>query len=550
MSNDRDQIQASFELVREMLPSFVNASEKSTADLESIVRLLLRRDPNLASTASVEDRSLPLHFAASIGDIGVARALIAMYPQAASAANKKGKIPLHYAAREGRTEMVQFLLQVDPLTARIPTKKKKLALHFAAGEGHTNVVRALLRVNPEGAVIPSLKGKLPLHFAARWGHMLVAQDLVYYHPTGVAAFDWEGSLPLHDSAREGQIDMTQFLMKLYPLGLSTANMRGEIPLFPAVRSGNVALVICLLQAWPKGGKHILQHVTADDNVNEWDNNILELCLRGGVENFNNCTLLARTDKVIVNMDGDALQCPTLCNERNDFRPTLGQPVRPGLAILSKTIQDSEVDDTRQAYDSSVRPKSPVIEERVSKKRSPIPVGLTKKRTRSDSLSETSNCPCCPYKSRNCKFYHLHAALSCGSSASVLKVVLERFGDNEIRQINCQGQLPLHVAMSNTTTDEAIDVVLKDILGSYPEAATVRDNKGRLPLHVALESQANFRLTHALLEVYPISKVEPCQTRDARYVDKAPLWMATTFDCDLSTTYFLLRNDPSLLFDLQ
>jgi Ankyrin repeats (3 copies) len=442
--------------------------------------------------------------------------------------------------------MVQFLLQVNPYTASIPSKKQKLALHFAAGDGHIQVVRALLRVNPEGASAPSKKGKIPLHFAARWGHMKVAQDLLYVYPAGVSCLDWEGSLPLHDAARDGQTIMAQFLLERHPQGLSTANLRGEIPLFPAVRSGNVALVICLLKAWPMGGKHILQHVNADDNIREWDESIVELCLRGAVGNFNNCTILDGPLKPLVG----SLSLNAYKSSPN-HKPHLKCPSRSEYILLCSPLQDSMADNSTSPIQDN-RPKSPLVEERESKKRSQSQIRSTTKRSKPDSVSETPDFPCCygTHRLCGCEFYHLHAALSSGASASVLQVVMERFGEQQLRLSDCQGQLPIHIAMANTKTDDAINVVLDQVLRPFPEAATIRDMKARLPLHVGLHAKADFRLVNALLELHPLSKVEICDTRDARYANKAPLWMATGCDCDLSTVYSLLLGDPTVLNDLR
>ena len=447
--------------------------------------------------------------------------------------------------------MVQFLLQVDPATARIISKKQKLALHFAAGEGHRNVVQALLRVHPEGAYTTSSKGKLPIHLAARWGHMHVAQELLCFHPNAAASADWEGSLPLHDAAREGQTSMSQFLMARYPRGLSTANLRGEIPLFPAVRSGNVTLVIAFLQAWPKGGRHILQHVTVDDNINEWDERIVELCLRGAVENFNQCTIFHQQDRALYytdDDDDDAMEMLTPLTNRDPVHKTTLRPIFEHVPPL----QDDCPNAIRlgSVSEGGSRPKSPIIEERESKKRSTFQNDSSAKRRKSDLISGHCQCSCGNGGTLQCEFYHLHSALSSGASAPVIQIVLDRFGDQELQEIDCQGRLPLHIAMTNTTTEDAISIVLQDVLRSYPDAATVRDNKGRLPLHVGLESNANFRLIQAILEVHPVSKVQCCQTRDSRFVDQAPLWMATAFDCDLSTIYHLLREDPSILNDIQ
>lgn len=205
------------------------------------------------------------------------------YPPAASTPNTKGKIPLHYAAREGRLAMVDFFLTAAPETAEIASDKHKLALHFAAGDGHLSVVERLLQASPSSAARVSAKGKLALHFCARWGHRAIAERLLAYYPPAVSTVDWEGSLPLHDAAREGQVEMARLLMERYPEGLQVQNLRSEVPLFPAVRSGSKALVELLLDAWPHGGRSVLRHVSEDDRVAAWPDDMLDLLLKGAVD---------------------------------------------------------------------------------------------------------------------------------------------------------------------------------------------------------------------------------------------------------------------------
>ena len=260
---------------------------RSASVLEDIVGRLLGIQPQLARIPSENDGSLPLHFAASIGNIRVTALLLHHYRDAALMHNTKGKIPLHYAAREGRTDMVRFLLRLVPSCASVYTKKNKLALHFAAGEGHTDVVRDLLRVYPESAKIPSKKGKVGLHFAARWGHIDIARDLYQIYPDCIHTLDYDGSNPLHDATREGQLEMSKFLVERYPPVLCKSNIRGEIPLFAAIRSGNVPLCAFLIRSWPASGKQVLQENVSDstDDVSSWVPDILNLCLRGAVGNF-------------------------------------------------------------------------------------------------------------------------------------------------------------------------------------------------------------------------------------------------------------------------
>ena len=75
---------------------------RSALVLEEMVERLLSTQPHLARIASENDGSLPLHFAASIGNIRVATLLLHHHRDAALTHNAKGKIPLHYCAREGR----------------------------------------------------------------------------------------------------------------------------------------------------------------------------------------------------------------------------------------------------------------------------------------------------------------------------------------------------------------------------------------------------------------------------------------------------------------
>lgn len=404
--------------------------------------------------------------------------------------NDKGKIPLHYAAREGRTEMVQCLLRADPKTASIRSKKDKLALHFACGEGHLDVVRALLSVNPDGASVPSAKGKLPLHFAARWGHVPVAQHLIYLFPEGVRVPDWDGSLPLHDAAREGQTVMSQFLIDKWPGALQMTSLRGEIPLFSAVRSGNLSLVVCLIKAWHKGGKYILQNLTDTDSVQDWDWTIVELCLRGAESNFIGCTMLN-------------IKCLCECDHSCD-------------QLSTKAFTTCCV-----------------------KKRSLVSMSLSKKRLRAKE-EVTSEC--------TCPFFPVHAALRADTNVRVLRVVLEKSGQ-DLMHSNCVGALPIHVAVSNVTNKESVEFCLDEILKPHPEAAKVRDHSNRLPLHRALESKADFSFIKALVDIYPQSIVEPYQPNTPNATKTSPIALALERDCDLSTIYFLLQSDPSFVNQL-
>jgi ankyrin repeat protein len=413
---------------------------------------------------------------------------------------------------------VRFLLFFNPVTATIPSKKNKLALHFAAGEGHLAIVRQLLQLYPEGALTKSSKGKLPLHFAARWGHLDVAQDLLRVFPDGIRALDSEGSLPLHDACREGQVRMAEFLFRQYPRGLMTANIRHEIPLFPAVRTGNLELVVPLIQAWPAGGSFVIRHAGQDDNVEFWSRDVLELVLRGAVGNFTNCTLL------------DGREAPPLCN-RDSVLYSGGDETDSECSTVSLTSEEELVEKQHNnAKVASCRCRN-------DKKKS------SKKRRCKDNVSDR---PKKRVRSRRttgsgCEFLPLHSALAGGANAHVLRHVLNVFSDQLTKQ-DCRGRLPLHVAMEYCRGADTATLVLDKILKPYPEAAAVKENDGRLALHVGLAKRADFCLIQGLLEANPASGF-------TSFSEKLPIHIAMENNCDLSTLYVLLRGDPCVVSDL-
>ena len=526
---------------------------RSASRLEAVVERLLIVKPDLARVASESDGSLPLHFAASIGNIRVASVLLNHHRDAALMHNTKGKIPLHYAAREGRTEMVKFLLRLVPLCAAISTKKGKLALHFASGEGHIEVVRDLLRVHPSGATIPSKKGKVPLHFAARWGHINIARDLCQLVPGCINTLDYDGSNSLHDATREGQFEMAKFLVERYPPAMYESNIRGEIPLFAAIRSGNISLCAFLIRSWPASGKQVLQAISDPDNVASWEPTILNLCLRGAVGNFTDLSPEERQytddhgksiiDKVMKNTGGAYLthkQYQLLSDRDNKESIELGNNL-PNSTAPEQLPPGTDV--------VSPRCKSPIlVSDDCEKKRSSSSANSSNKRQNCGStVSEEKTRANFFYQNtlQKSSFYQLHAALECSATINVLKCVLERYPEQRT-VVDDYGRLPLHIAMSHYRSNGHVDFILEQIWKPNQNASFSRDYFGRLPLHLALMTRADSRLIKVLLDKYPSSGTEECQIVDDKFFHMLPIQMAKLHGCDLSTLFLLVRQDPSIV----
>ena len=73
LCQDREQLETAMNQVRKLLCSEV----PPLASLSDVVGILIKTRPDLACVASEHDNSLPLHFAASIGDVSVADILLA-----------------------------------------------------------------------------------------------------------------------------------------------------------------------------------------------------------------------------------------------------------------------------------------------------------------------------------------------------------------------------------------------------------------------------------------------------------------------------------------
>jgi ankyrin repeat protein len=521
LSQDADRTATAMKQIQDLvnIGPLQESPLRSASALEHIVQSLMMHHPHLAQVASSNDCSLPLHFAASIGNTRVAGLLLEKHRRGALTPNSKGKIPLHYAAREGRTDMVKHMLHIVPEAAAVLSKKGKLALHFAASEGHIEVCRALLRVHPEGALIPSKKGKVAIHFAARWGHTMIAKDLHRICPAGVSTLDYDGSLPLHDATREGQLEMAKFLVDIYHQGLSQENVRGETPLFAAIRSGTHELCTFLIHAWPQGGRLVLRTVREEDDIGNWEEGLLELCLRGAVD---------KVDRNPVPSNCAKIREPA--EDSNIVTTTSHQDEQPSSSDLDITLP---------------RSKSPVLEEVGRRKKRSVSSENCEspKRARSGSVDMEHELSSLQISKLH-RFLPLHAALQCEASPPVLDYVLDQFSEY-LTTMDDKGMLPLHLAIQHGS-EKTVSITMERIWKPYQEACSKRDFLGRLPLHLALKARSDCRIIRFLLDSNPFSAVEDGNITDPDIVDQRPILMAAEYQCDLSTVFMLLREDPNVL----
>jgi ankyrin repeat protein len=111
-----------------------------------------------------------------------------------------------------------------------------------------------------------------------------------------------------------------------------------------------------------------------------------------------------------------------------------------------------------------------------------------------------------------------------------------------------GKLPIHYAADrgNKFHKYGRMAVLKQLLKVYPEATTVRDGSGLLPLHIAIESRASLSVLEVLLRATnPNAGEAVCRRRDDIMLNFPPVLMAAASDCDLESIFALLRYAPTI-----
>jgi ubiquitin carboxyl-terminal hydrolase L3 len=110
-----------------------------------------------------------------------------------------------------------------------------------------------------------------------------------------------------------------------------------------------------------------------------------------------------------------------------------------------------------------------------------------------------------------------------------------------------GMPPLHYAAAwrnDSCRQSQLDLV-EHLLEEYPEAATIRDGTGRLPLHAAIEANAPLSVLEALLRVNPATGEAVFRRKGDVMVNFPPALMAAANDCDLESIFALLRYVPTL-----
>jgi ankyrin repeat protein len=160
------------------------------------------------------------------------------------------------------------------------------------------------------------------------------------------------------------------------------------------------------------------------------------------------------------------------------------------------------------------------------------------------------------------FRPLHVAAQSPCPPGVFSLLISVYR-NELTVKDEDGRLPLHIAATNATTNRSYDVQSKIsmLLTEYQEAARIADASGRLPIYIALESgiawdegiQDLFALEPKIMGVRDcVTSLYPFMLAAVGGGRRRPVTTdaAETHECQvdhsLSTIYTSLRADPAIV----
>ena len=147
---------------------------------------------------------------------------------------------------------------------------------------------------------------------------------------------------------------------------------------------------------------------------------------------------------------------------------------------------------------------------------------------------------------------LNAACSVRCPQDYFLQLLEQHAD-QVRELDERNLLPLHYAVEHASVESQAysQFVIESLLELYPEAASVENEEGRLPLHVALmDSKLTWHKggVQEIVFAYP----DALRVRDPLY--QLPPFLASAFHAiksrlHLSTSFELLRTAPDVIESL-
>jgi ankyrin repeat protein len=214
---------------------------------EEIVKILLCEE-----TIEIECRDrkgrTPLHYAASRGQLSIARMLLQKGADA-NAADNTEETPLDKAIVGGHEIMVKAILErSNRVSLSVDSEQSQgqaKSLFLATARGYSGIIQLLLD-HGFNANVRNHYDRAPLHLAARDGDLGGVKVLLGHQDIDVNAQDRYGATALHLAAKEGHTAILKELVAMPEADINRRDRSGATALWLATRRGHDDLAIQLL----------------------------------------------------------------------------------------------------------------------------------------------------------------------------------------------------------------------------------------------------------------------------------------------------------------
>lgn len=474
-----------------------------TAPSKECVELLVECNAGMLQVAYGIFDDLPIHMACrkSSQDDTVLKTgvyLVEKYPESTKLRNNEGLTPLDIAVTSSRYlndhALVSFLLQKDPAVAKSAGGERMMTpFHRACRSGSLEIIKKIHELYPFLIQQRDANQALPLHHAVvgnQNGDVLIF--LMQTYPTAIGMANIDGFLPLHSACTSDfptyLVDLFELLIKCFPTAIHTAGRDGRYPIQILVanpefkRRGHKALLF-LAEQLP----YSISRLDAEER------NAMHIFCQQDWSCEYSCDEAKETLSKLNQLNADAIR-----HESSEF----------GLPIHCACVAGCCVNLLKHLinlYPESIDHRHNTLG---------LPLHCSTRSENKDAFQYLLEKRYESYIENHGKFL-LHALLAddeIDRKESLSKEVIQldrarrqciyfhnesSFEDKErpiIEVKDNHGRLPLHLAVSSDLNVEFIE----DLISKYPDALSERDDEGKTPLHLAFQNGARPDIIEMLL----------------------------------------------------
>ncbi|CAJ1965912.1 unnamed protein product [Cylindrotheca closterium] len=436
----------------------------------------------------------PLHYALrEEAPIDVIEYLLKANPSVIAKESEGGWHPLHYAcAKINDAKIVLTILKSFPAAAKkITAEEQRLPLHYAAAfQSSGEVVSSLIQLVPDSIFKVDKNEWTPLHMAAAYNDSIaVFEQLLEYDKQGIQRLANHSRIPLHIACLTTRpLEIVRFLYDEWPAGIKQADKSQHLPLEAAAWSGcSLEVMKFLVREYPQAANQlgkdsfeIARYMLQKYNPTK--------------EEFDDLTRwLDRRLDSDGNTHEDAAS-PRAPSRRSHRHKSSRSSSRSTGGFTSPKGRKSSSSSSRSSRSSRSGTKRGGFDRRRDDYVAAPPLATIEDDSVAPNVDEEL-----PPEVLQMVGENLHEACEYPQNLHELRNLIGSF-PQAAQCVTHNGNLPLHTACLNKAEKHIIEYLLQQ----YPDAIRRADNTGNIPLHLACFSSLPFDSIEVLVNRWPES----------------------------------------------